>query len=264
MVKLNELTWKDFFGYHKPDEEELNNFIKEGYHIVSCDASYKNGIGTCSIQIRNGGKENTIKNKSFNAIGPNESEIRSILQGIREAKKCKSIKKALFTNDNLPAISFVTGGYTPKQKNIVSIIEKVKEEIKKLLFPYEFALVRGKVNRRVDKSAKKYLTRREGDIEIKIKKRIDRVNRAIERSKNLGCIKVSESEFVVSSSPNRSYVVNLKELGCTCPFWTNKWGGKEKSTIFSRALPCKHLCKAGETSNQNILDIFHSQIFRRK
>jgi len=265
MVKLNELTWKDILGYHKPSVEELKEFVNQGFHIISCDASYKDGVGTCSIQIKNGGKDNTIKNKSFTAIGPNEAEMKSLLHGIREAKNCKSIKKALFTNDNLQAVSFVVGSYKPRQENIKKAVAKVKRELENLSFPFEFALVRSKVNKKVDKSAKKYLTKREAEIKSNIEKRIKKVNEIIERSKTLNCIKTSEGEFIVlSSNSNSEYVVNLENLYCTCPYWKNNWSNKEAHTIFSRALPCKHMCKVAELNEQNIFEIFKSQIFRRR
>jgi len=265
MVKLNELTWKELLGYHMLNAAELEEFILQGFHIISCDASYREKVGTCSIQIRNEGKENTIKDKSFVAIGPNEAEIKSILHGIREAQKCKSIKKALFTNDNRQAVNFVTGGYTPKQDNIKKSVEKVKLELSKLSFPYEFALVRSKVNRKVDNSAKKHLTKMEAKIKLKIEKRINEVHETINRSNELNCIKTSECEFVVSSSNlDSNYTVNLESPYCTCPNWEKRWGNKGRGTIFSRALPCKHMCKASEFSGQDIFQIFRNQIFNRK
>lgn len=266
MSDINELTLKDILGYHKADTiEKLDEFIKDGFHIISCDASYKDKAGTCSVQIRNGGKENKIKNKSFVAVGPNEAEILSILHGIREAKNIKSIKRAIFANDNLQAVSFVVGGYNPQQENIKKAVAKVKAELENLGFPYEFALVRSKVNRKVDKSAKKHLTKREAEIKSNIEKRIKKVNEIKGRSKILKCIKTSEEEFIVlSSNSNSEYVVNLENLYCTCPNWKNKWGNKEAHTIFSRALPCKHMCKAAELNGQDIFAIFKSQIFRRR
>ena len=266
MIKLNELTWKEILGYHKANTiEELNEFIKRGFHIVECDASYKDKAGTCSIRIRNGGKENKTKNKKFVAVGPNEAEIISILHGIREAKNIKSIQKAIFANDNLQAVSLVVGGYNPQQENIKKAVGKVKIELAKLDFPYEFALVRSKVNRKVDKSAKKHLIKREAEIKSNIEKRIKKVQRAKERCKGLKCIKTSKDKFLVySSNSDSEYIVDIENLYCTCPSWKNNWGNKEAHTIFSRALPCKHMCRAAELDGQDIFEIFKSQIFRRR
>jgi hypothetical protein len=266
MVKLNELTWKDIFGYHKFDtHDELNNFVNGEYHIVSCDASYKNCAGTCSIQVTKSKKNKKIKNKKFVAFGPNEAEMLAILHGIREVKNLKSVQKVLFTNDNRQAVSFVAGTYTARQDNIKKVLEKIKKELVSAPFSYEFALVRSKVNKQVDKSAKKYLTKKEEEIKLNIEKRVKKVQEAVERSKNLNCIKTTENEFLVSSSNSDSnYIVNFENLYCTCPNWKNKWGNKETSTIFSRALPCKHMCKVAEYSRKDIFEIFKSQIFRRK
>lgn len=264
MVKLDEITWKDILGYYEAKEiAELDRFVKDGFHIVSCDASYRNKIGTCSIQINNGGKENTIKNKSFSAIGPNESEIKAILHGIREAKNNKSIKKALFTNDNYQAINFVIGNLTPSQENIKKCVQKVKKELEGLKIPFEFALVRSKVNKKVDKSAKKHLKKKEEEIEKIIKGRIKKIQEAISRSLDLECKLNINAYLVKSSNSNKWYNVNLNDLHCDCPQWENKWGGKKAQTIFSRALPCKHMCKAANFGKLDIFEIFKGQIFRR-
>ena len=211
MVQLKSLTWKDIFGYHKFDTlDELNNFVKGEFHVVSCDASYKNCAGACSIQITKGNKENTIKNKKFVAFGPNQAEMLAILHGIREIKACKSVKKVLFTNDNRQSVSFVTGSYTARQDNIKNVLEKIKKELIDAPFSYEFALVRSKVNRKVDNSAKKYLTKREEEIKSNIEKRIKKVQESIKNSKVLNCIKTTEKEFLVpSSNSNSNYIVNL-------------------------------------------------------
>lgn len=265
MVRLDVLTWKDLLGYHRPDAEELEKFVQKGFHIISCDASYRNGAGTCSIQIKNGGKENTMKNNSFTAIGPNEAEMKSILHGIREAQKCKSIKKALFTNDNLQAVSLVTGSYTPRQENIKRAMDKITVELAKLNMPYEFALVRSKVNRKVDKGAKKHLTKREAEIKANIEKRIKKVHEIIERCKELKCIKTTDKGFLVySSNSDSEYTVDIENLCCTCPYWKNNWSDKSAGAIWSRALPCKHMCKAAEFGGLDIFEIFKGQIFRRK
>lgn len=264
MVKLKELTWKDLFGYHKLDSEELEKFVENGFHIVSCDASYKGGVGTCSIQVRNGGKENVMKNFSFTASGPNEAEIKSIFYAIREVKNLKSVKKSLFVNDNYYAVSLVSGNFKPKQNNIIKSIEKVNLELSKLNIPYEFALVRGKVNRKVDKGARKYFNKKEKEIALNIQKRIDKVRKRISAGKYLKCIKTSETEFLVSSSTNSSYVVNLEDLYCTCPAWEKKWKNKGSLIIALRALPCKHMCRVADFSGLDVFEIFRKQIFRRR
>jgi hypothetical protein len=265
-TSLKEISWKDILGYYEINKiEELDIFLDQGFHILSCDASYRKQIGTCSIQIRKKGKENTVKDVSFTAIGPVESEIKSILHGIREVQKCKSIKKILLTNDNYCAINLVVGNFNPIKSNIINSVNKVKKELKKLTVPYEVAWVRSKVNRKVDKSAKSYLKKTEEEKEKTIKERIIGIHKSQDRGKDLECNAGGEHVFFVkSSNSDVLYVVDFDKISCTCPSWEKKWGDKEKHTIYSRALPCKHMCKAAEFGELDIFEIFRGQIFRRK
>lgn len=164
----------------------------------------------------------------------------------------------------MQAINFVVGNYKPKQRNIFDAVEKVKNELKEAPFHFEFILVRSKVNRIVDNSAKKYYKKRDAEISARINKRIASVLKLKERGQCLECKNQSNQIFhVKSSSSDIWYTVNLKNLSCTCPYWTSNWSGKNIPTILTRALPCKHMCRATEFGGLNIFDIFRSQIFRR-
>ncbi|MBU0958511.1 MAG: hypothetical protein KKB31_01070 [Nanoarchaeota archaeon] len=264
-MKLNEMTWKDIFGYHKVDTaEELNPFFEQGYHIVSCDASYRESVGTCSVQIKGKDKEYKVKDKPFSAIGPVESEILSILHGVREVQKNKSAKKVLFTNDNVSAINLVLGNHDRKQNHIIRAVDKVRNELSKLTIPYEFAQVKSKVNKKVDKSAKRKLKSRETVIEKRIRERKDKISKVQERAQNLECKQDGTNYLVKSSNSETWYAVNLDILSCSCPYWKNNWSKKPEGAKWTRATPCKHMCRAADFGSQNILEIFRSQVFRRK
>ncbi|MBU0760522.1 MAG: hypothetical protein KJ858_02420, partial [Nanoarchaeota archaeon] len=236
-----ELNWKELFGYHEfTDRKESDAFLKKGFHVVDCDASYKEFVGSCSIQIRSMKKENKIKSRPFTAIGPNESEMMAILHGIREAKKIKGIKKALFTNDNNFAIDVIVGNSRPSRENIKKAASKIKKELSDVCFEYEFARVKGKVNSRVDRHAKKELKKKEIDIDKLIESRIKRVLTAQSKAKNLECKQKTELIYAVKSEDSdKWYDVNLDSLSCSCPYWKNNWSKKPEGAKWTRATPCK-------------------------
>src|SRR3989344_2748242 len=220
------------FGHYEEIEhsEDLNKFIEEGFHIIHCDASYEDGIGACSVQIRNSGeKERKIKSRSFSTLGPVEAEMRSVLHGIREAKKTKSIRKALFTNDNYNVINLIVGNHTPRKSHIIKTTNKVKEALGELNFPYNFAWVRSKINKKVDREAKRVLKRKEKAVELRVEKRKEQIIFQIEKSKNLKYEFKEGKHFVKSEKYENWYESNLENLFCSCAFWKNKSSRTESS-----------------------------------
>ncbi len=258
-----KVDWYPIFNYYEAKtKKELKPFINQGYTILSCDASYKKRLGACSTLIINNQKKYVIQNKSFIAKGPVESELKSILFGLRRLEKLAISGKILVTNDNYYAINFAAGNFTPKIPYIAKVTKSITKVISQLNQDIKFCLVRSKVNKSVDKAAKQELKIKESNCERKINERIKRVNAAKDRAINLRYKVLKTHVEVQSDTSGETYVVTLDPISCSCNYWSRQWANKESKIIKARALPCKHICKAAEAMNRDIFQLFRRPIFR--
>ena len=259
--------WEEVLGFQDigDDVTKLNDFLERDYFIVRCDASYKKGVGSCSIQIEKKDRQYAIKNHTFTSKGPVYSEIKAIVYGLKELGKIKNVKKTLIINDSYYAINFAVGNFKPQKPHIKEIVDKLKEEKNKLNCELEFGWVKSKINRRVDRIAKKTLREKEEEIKNRIDKRINHIKNNIEKAKNLQVYKkIDKTVLVKSEKTEKWYEVKFDPYpSCSCQWWKKNWGNKDIKIIKSRALPCKHMCKAAEILKIDIFEVFKRQIFRR-
>lgn len=268
VVALKEIEWEKILGYYDigDDYEQIEKFLDDGWTIVHCDASYKNRWGSCSVQIKKKNREYAIKKYKFRSRGPNHSESKSIVYGLRELQKIKGVKKAIILNDNYYAVNLAVGNFSPRKPHIKRVVGELENEKEKLDCDLHFGKVKSKINKKVDKSAKRVLKKKEAEIKDKIEERINSIKMNIEKSKKLTEYKKIDNNSVEIKSENSEkwYTVHFYPVpSCSCPWWSNNWDKKELKIIKSRALPCKHMCKAAEVLGINIFDIFRKQIFRR-
>jgi hypothetical protein len=188
-----KLDWYGLFNYYEArTKKELESFINQDYAILSCDASYKKGLGSCSNVIIKNKKEYVKQNNSFTAKGPVESELKAILFGLRGLKKLAISGEILVTNDNYYAINFVVGNFTPQLPHIIKVTQSIAKELSQLNQVIKFCLVRSKINKSVDKAAKQELKIKESNCERKINERIKRANAA----KDMSLIRIKHAKNI--------------------------------------------------------------------
>jgi len=239
------------------NSELIKDFKNKGYAIVRCDASYKGKLGTCSISIETKNKRYKTTKKNFRAKGSTRAELKSIYYSLRRLRNL-NLENVLILNDNEYAVSLASGLYKPQTTR--KICSKINKELENLRKNIKFGLVRSKLNRKVDLSAKKQLRKYQKDQLEKRKKRIERVNRMIVKGQKYSCKKVN-GKFLVTTESGRDYSVSLDDLpACTCYYWHKNWANKTEKIVKSKALPCSHICCAAEFSGKDIFEIFEHQI----
>ncbi|HET55859.1 MAG TPA: hypothetical protein ENN33_11645 [Ignavibacteria bacterium] len=253
------IDWEGSLGYYIIGEDfgRIEDFKERGYAIIRCDASYKGGLGTCSISIETKNKAYKSTEKSFREKGSTRAELKSIYYSLMRLRNL-NFNNVLILNDNQYAVSLVSGFFKPQTTR--EVCSKINKELKNSQKNIKFGLVRSKLNRKVDQSAKKQLRKYRKDQLEKYNERVKRVNCMITESQKHSCEKVNGGFSVITES-GRKYLVSFDDLPtCNCYYWRKNWENKAEKIVKSKALPCSHICCAAEFSERDVFEIFEHQI----
>lgn len=235
--------------------------ISEGIFVIECDASFNNGIaGVCCI-IKTAKKEYKPKERSYRSKGPNEAEMKAILFGLKEVKKIrKPLKEIRIYTDNQLSYNVFKRGYKTHMNYLTKVVKDINpllEDLKKKEVRVVWIKTRTKHIRRADNRSKKTRKVIEKKKQGEINDRINKVNKANERSKNTTIIERDGKYYT-----DKGYEVCLYPPECECKHWRIRWGEKEENIIRARALPCKHMCALASHLGLDIYEIFKKQINR--
>jgi len=152
----------------------------------------------------------------------------------------------------------------PRLDYIKEEVLKINALIKRIGCPVEIVPVKTKVNRRVDRRALKERKKEEQRKQQQIKERFEKVEKCIERSKNVLIVKREDGYYAIPKNGGfpPGVKVSLNPLSCECSWWRKNWADKPPEAIYARALPCKHMCALVRHLGLDIYQIFEKQIKR--
>ena len=242
------------------------NEIPSGVFVIRCDAAWKNGItGICTIV-----ETHNKKYKPTTYYRRTEGSIHAELTAIHLALKRlnglqQNIKKCIIYTDCVYALNFLFGEWTPQKDFIKDIMEKINIELENFRARnVELIALHTKTRniRTVDKTAHKARKKAESRKQEQIKKRVEKLEKAIVGGRDYQISQRNGSYFAIPRENGfpPGYKVSLDPLNCECPWWKHNWSSKPPSAVKARALPCKHMCALAEHQKLSIYDIFSHQI----
>lgn len=242
--------------------------IPEGVFIIQCDSAHKKGIVGISTLIKTSRKEYKPIEYSARTKGPVHAELTAIYKGLVRINSIRRpIRRCIIYTDCLYAYYFLTKIWSAKRSYIEKIMNKIRNEIINLHEKETQVYIcrtKSKYNKRVDKRAYRKRKREEAKKMRQILERVEKVEKAIIRSREIEILEVNDGYFAMPKEGSflPGFRVRLDPPSCECPWWKHNWGNKAEYIVRARALPCKHICALAEYLGKDIYQIFNHQIGR--
>ena len=242
--------------------------IPKGVYVIQCDAGYKDGITGISTLIKTHEKEYQPREYSARNKGPVHAELTAVCKALERVKTIrKTIEVCIVYTDCLYAYYFLRELQIAKCYYIKEIIDGIRSEIcefENREIEVIICHTKSRNNKRIDRRAGKKRQEEENRKREQIDKRIETVERAITRGRE---IRIYESNGEYFAMPRNhgfppGYKVSLTPLLCECPWWKHNWGNKGQHIVNARALPCKHICALLEYLEKDVYQFFSLQIGR--
>ncbi len=252
------------WGEKPPDCYE----IPKGVYIIQCDAAYKDGITGISTLLKTCKKEYRPREYSARSKGPIHAELTAVCTAIKRLGNIRQeIAVCIIYTDSLYGYYYLRELWVAKRYYIQEVLENIKNEIDALHnrgIKVFICHTKTRNNKRVDRRAGKKRQEEEKRKGRQIDGRIEKVEKAIIRGRDVDIYKKNGEYFALPKKEGflPGFRVSLAPIICECPWWKYNWGSQEPKIVNARALPCKHICALLEYLQKDIYQFFSLQIGR--